>query len=127
MHDLQNRLGFLVSVARELADLRGDARTAQTLAEQEHALEGSRLQREDAYRESMPDAERRWLRSDGNARSRPAARAASAGSSADSDASGALYALSIGTLILGKNLRCPVGAELCVSSRGSQRSTLASE
>ncbi len=35
---------------------------ARKLAEQEHALEGSRLQREDAYRESMTDAERRWLR-----------------------------------------------------------------
>jgi len=60
--DLQNRLGFLVSVARELAELRGEKETAQQLAEQEQTLEGSRLQREDAFRASMTDAERRWLR-----------------------------------------------------------------
>ena len=60
--DLQNRLGFLVSVARQLAELRREKETAQKLAEQEQTLEGSRLQREDAFRESMTDAERRWLR-----------------------------------------------------------------
>jgi transcriptional regulator with XRE-family HTH domain len=60
--DLQNRLGFLVSVAGQLAELRGEKETAQKLAEQEQTLEGSRLQREDAFRESMTDAERRWLR-----------------------------------------------------------------
>lgn len=60
--DLQNRLGFLVSVARELAEHRGDTRAAQRLTEQEHALQDSRLQREDAYRESMTDTERRWMR-----------------------------------------------------------------
>lgn len=62
INDLQNRLGFLVSVARELAELRGEAATAQRLAEQEQALERSKLQREDGYRESMTEAERRWLR-----------------------------------------------------------------
>lgn len=60
--DRQNRLGFLVSVARQLAELRGENETAQKLAEQEQTLEGSRLQREDAFRESMTHAERRWLR-----------------------------------------------------------------
>ena len=60
--DLQNRLGFLVSVARQLAELRGETGTAKRLAEQEQALEGSRLQREGAFRESLTDAERRWLR-----------------------------------------------------------------
>lgn len=59
--DLQNRLGFLLGVARELAELRGDSRTAETLASQERALEGSRLQRDDAFRASMTDIERRWL------------------------------------------------------------------
>jgi hypothetical protein len=59
--DLQNRLGFLVSVARQLAELRGEAGTAKRLAEQEQTLEGSRLQREGAFRESLTDAERRWL------------------------------------------------------------------
>jgi transcriptional regulator with XRE-family HTH domain len=60
--DLQNRLGFLVSVARQLAELRGETGTATRLAEQEQTLEGSRLQREGAFRESLTDAERRWLR-----------------------------------------------------------------
>ena len=60
--DLQNRLGFLVSVARQLAELRGETGTANRLAEQEHTLEGSRLQREGAFRESLTDAERRWFR-----------------------------------------------------------------
>ena len=60
--DLQNRLGFLVSVARQLAELRGQTEPAKRLAEQEQALEGSRLQREGAFRESLTDAERRWFR-----------------------------------------------------------------
>jgi transcriptional regulator with XRE-family HTH domain len=60
--DLQNRLGFLVSVARQLAELRGETGTAKRLAEQEQTLEGSRLQREGAFRESLTEAERRWLR-----------------------------------------------------------------
>ncbi len=60
--DLQNRLGFLVSVARHLAELRGETGTARRLEEHEQALEGSRLQREGAFRESLTDAERRWLR-----------------------------------------------------------------
>jgi hypothetical protein len=60
--DLQNRLGFLVSVARQLAEVRGEAETAKKLAKQEQTLEGSRLQREGAFRESLTDAERRWLR-----------------------------------------------------------------
>ena len=59
--DLQNRLGFLVSVARQLAELRGQTGTAKRLTEQEQTLEGSRLQREGAFRESLTDAERRWL------------------------------------------------------------------
>jgi transcriptional regulator with XRE-family HTH domain len=60
--DLQNRLGFLVSVARQLAELRGETGTAKRLAEREQTLEGSRLQREGAFRESLTGAERRWLR-----------------------------------------------------------------
>jgi hypothetical protein len=60
--DLQNRLGFLVSVARQLAELRGESEAAERLAEQEQALEGSRLQREGAFRESLTGAERRWFR-----------------------------------------------------------------
>lgn len=61
-NDLQNRLGFLLAVSRELAELRGERDTARKLAAHEQALEGSRLQREDAFRSSMTMAERRWLR-----------------------------------------------------------------
>jgi len=60
--DLQNRLGFLLDVARQLAELRGEASASQKLAAQENALDGSRLQREDAFRASMTEAERRWVR-----------------------------------------------------------------
>jgi transcriptional regulator with XRE-family HTH domain len=60
-NDLQNRLGFLLGVAGELAALWGEQATARTLAAQERALEGSRLEREDTFRDSMTEAERRWL------------------------------------------------------------------
>ena len=62
LDDLQNRLGFLVTVARQLAERRGNAEAVARLAQAEHALEYSRLQREDAFRSSMTEAERRWLR-----------------------------------------------------------------
>ena len=60
--DPQNRLGFLVTVARQLAELRGETGTAKRLAEQGANIERSRLQREGAFGESRTDAERRWLR-----------------------------------------------------------------
>lgn len=60
--DLQNRLGFLLDVARELAERQGDSEAAAKLGEQARRLDGSRLLREDAFRASMTDAERRWLR-----------------------------------------------------------------
>lgn len=62
LDDLQNRLGFLVTLARRLAEKRENAEAAGRLARAEQALEYSRLQREDAFRPSMTDAERRWLR-----------------------------------------------------------------
>jgi hypothetical protein len=63
LHDVQNRLGFVVEVARGLADARPQFRTAldrlSVVAEQ---LERSRLAREDTLcRESMPPVERDWL------------------------------------------------------------------
>lgn len=60
-NDIQNRVGFLLGVAGELAELRGEKHAAATLAAQERALEGARLQREDTFRDSMTGAERRWL------------------------------------------------------------------
>lgn len=60
--DLQNRLGFLVTVARQLAERKGDSETSRTLTMRERELENSRLQREDSFRDAMTGAERRWLR-----------------------------------------------------------------
>ncbi len=63
LQDVQNRLGFLVSVARELAI--NDAQfklAAASLAAAEQRLEPARLVREDTLcRASMPAAERYWL------------------------------------------------------------------
>jgi transcriptional regulator with XRE-family HTH domain len=62
LDDLQNRLGFLVTLARQLAEQRGSVESSARLARAEQALEYSRLQREDAFRLSMTEAERKWLR-----------------------------------------------------------------
>lgn len=60
--DLQNRLGFVVALARGLADRAHDERAVEALADLERTLERSRLAREDTLcRGSMPAAERRWL------------------------------------------------------------------
>jgi hypothetical protein len=62
VHDLQNRLGFVVSLARGLAHHAGDQRKMKSLADLERTLERSRLAREDTLcRASMPEAERHWL------------------------------------------------------------------
>ncbi|MDQ3170325.1 MAG: hypothetical protein M3Q55_09345 [Acidobacteriota bacterium] len=61
--DLQNRLGFVVSLARGVAESRGDAATAATLGTWERTLEPSRLQKTDAFcRTTLTTAETRWLR-----------------------------------------------------------------
>jgi transcriptional regulator with XRE-family HTH domain len=61
--DLQNRLGYVTSVARRLAELRGEREKASLLAAEEAALERSRLAREDTLcHQSLTDAEKRWLR-----------------------------------------------------------------
>ena len=63
LHDLQNKLGFVVALAKVVAERRHDADTVKTLKRVEAALEPSRLAREDTFaRESMTQAERRWLR-----------------------------------------------------------------
>jgi transcriptional regulator with XRE-family HTH domain len=62
-HDLQNRLGFVVALAKAVAERHHDADAVKTLDRVETALEPSRLAREDTLaRESMTQAERRWLR-----------------------------------------------------------------
>jgi transcriptional regulator with XRE-family HTH domain len=62
LHELQNRLGFVVALARAAAARLSDEPTRAALAAVEQRLEHARLAREDTLcRESMPPAERRWL------------------------------------------------------------------
>lgn len=63
LHDLQNRLGFVVTLARRLAERAGDEPRTRGLSDLAMTLEPSRLAREDTVcRASMTQAERRWLR-----------------------------------------------------------------
>jgi hypothetical protein len=60
--DLQNKLGFVVTLARQLAELT-NAPAVGVLREQEDALARSRLVREDVFgRTTLTEAEKRWLR-----------------------------------------------------------------
>jgi transcriptional regulator with XRE-family HTH domain len=62
LRDLQNRLGFVVALASQLATRRGDGEKARALRDLEAQLDRSRLAREDTLcRASLPEAERRWL------------------------------------------------------------------
>jgi hypothetical protein len=64
LQDVQNRLGFLVAVAKGLTAARAEYQPAfRQLCAAEQQLERARLARQDTLcRESMPDAERRWLK-----------------------------------------------------------------
>ena len=63
VRDVQNRLGFVVTLARQTAEKRGAASAARRLKEVEEVLERARLAREDTLcQESLSSAERRWLR-----------------------------------------------------------------
>ncbi len=60
--DLQNRLGFVTTVARRLAEREGDHNKAALLQEKEDLLERSRLARQDTLcHDSLTPSERRWL------------------------------------------------------------------
>jgi transcriptional regulator with XRE-family HTH domain len=62
VRDLQNRLGFVVGLARHLAARGGDERKVRSLVDLEARLDRSRLAREDTLcRASLPEPERRWL------------------------------------------------------------------
>jgi transcriptional regulator with XRE-family HTH domain len=63
LQDAQNRLGFVVAVAKDLAADRPELESAfRQLSAVEQQLERGRLAREDTLcRESMPTAERHWL------------------------------------------------------------------
>ncbi|HVW86917.1 MAG TPA: hypothetical protein VHB50_19660 [Bryobacteraceae bacterium] len=61
--DVQNRLGFIVTLARQVAEKRGDTLTAGRLRQAEEILDHARLGREDTLcQQSLSEAERRWLR-----------------------------------------------------------------
>ncbi len=61
LQDLQNRLGFVVTLARELAQKKGLS-SAQHLQQLESQVERSRLVRQDTFcNERMTQAERKWL------------------------------------------------------------------
>ena len=63
IHDRQNRLGFAVSVARELSEGRKESERARKLRSRLEVLERARLAREDTFcHDSMTQAERAWLR-----------------------------------------------------------------
>lgn len=62
VNDVTNRLGFVVTLARELADRKGDWSAADVLRNVETRLQRSILIREETFcNESMTNAERRWL------------------------------------------------------------------
>jgi hypothetical protein len=63
LHDLQNRLGFVTSVARKVAEKHGEREKATLMAQREAELEPSRLAREDTLcHDSLTEVERHWLR-----------------------------------------------------------------
>jgi transcriptional regulator with XRE-family HTH domain len=63
LNNRQNRLGFVVTLARDLANKAGDPARLQRLAEHRGALDRSRLVHEDTLcHDSMTQAERKWLR-----------------------------------------------------------------
>jgi hypothetical protein len=63
VHDLQNRLGFVTTLALRLAETKGNRHAREVLAQQRSNLERSRLAREDTLcHESLSEAEKNWLR-----------------------------------------------------------------
>ena len=62
-NDRQNRLGFVVSLARQLAERREESGPAEALRSVEATLERSKLVREDVFgRSALTASESRWLR-----------------------------------------------------------------
>lgn len=63
LHDRQNRLGFAVTLAKELAQKAGDHDRTENLSQREILLQPSLLAREDTFcHDSLTEAERNWLR-----------------------------------------------------------------
>lgn len=62
VNDAQNRLGFVLTLARQLADRKGLFEAAGTLNAVEKQLEHARLEREDTLcNDALTGVERRWL------------------------------------------------------------------
>jgi transcriptional regulator with XRE-family HTH domain len=62
VRDLQNKLGLVTSVARRVAEKRGENNKAELLRKQERVLQPSRLFLEDTLcNDSLTQTERRWL------------------------------------------------------------------
>jgi transcriptional regulator with XRE-family HTH domain len=71
LHDVQNRLGFAVTLARELAEHKQNKSAVQKLRAIEEWLEPSVLARTQTFcHEAMSQAERRWLQRKRSARAR---------------------------------------------------------
>jgi transcriptional regulator with XRE-family HTH domain len=63
LNDRQNRLGFVVDLAEEVAEKAGEASRRKSLSQNKAVIERSRLAKEDTLsHESMTQAERKWLR-----------------------------------------------------------------
>lgn len=63
VHEVQNRLGFTVTLARKVGERLDRSDVAQQLAVWEQQTDRARLVREDVYgRTSLTEAEKRWLR-----------------------------------------------------------------
>jgi len=63
MHDAQNRLGFVLTLARSLAEKMKNTGVANRLLTVEKSLHGSVIVRALTFcREDMPEVERRWLK-----------------------------------------------------------------
>ncbi|MGE0447875.1 MAG: hypothetical protein AB7P99_21815 [Vicinamibacterales bacterium] len=60
-HDLQNRLGFVVSLARDLAERDGDTEAVAMLDAQTDKLEGAVLRKADDLGATLTRTERTWL------------------------------------------------------------------
>jgi len=61
-HNLQNRLGFLVALARRVAELKGNSAAAGSLSRWLDVLDDARLLKEDTLGRRLTDAEKRYLR-----------------------------------------------------------------
>jgi len=71
LHDVQNRLGFVLTLGREVAEQRQYLEAADALRKVEQRVRGSQLSRIDTYcNEGLTQAEKRWLQDHSSAEAR---------------------------------------------------------